>query len=70
VLRRCEIFNAGGGFVFNTIQQLQARVPVANMVAMFEAIREFNGTVRKSASLLDRANVRKTRKKRILRDGG
>ena len=43
VLRHCEIFNAGGGFVFNTVHNIQANVPVENMVAMFDAIREFNG---------------------------
>lgn len=43
VLERCEVFAAGGGFVFNSIHNLQARTPVANIVAMFDAIREFNG---------------------------
>jgi hypothetical protein len=43
VLSRCEIFSRGGGFVFNSIHNLQARTPVANLVAMFEAVREFNG---------------------------
>jgi hypothetical protein len=43
VLERCEVFAAGGGFVFNSIHNLQARTPIANIVAMFDAIREFNG---------------------------
>jgi uroporphyrinogen-III decarboxylase len=43
VLERCEVFAAGGGFVFNSIHNLQARTPVANIVAMFDAVREFNG---------------------------
>lgn len=43
VLRRCEIFAQGGGFVFNAIHNVQARTPVANIVAMIEAVREFNG---------------------------
>jgi hypothetical protein len=43
VLRRCEIFAPGGGFVFNAIHNLQADTPVANIVAMFDAVREFNG---------------------------
>jgi hypothetical protein len=43
VLRRCEVFAAGGGFVFNSIHNLQARTPVANILAIFDAIREFNG---------------------------
>jgi hypothetical protein len=43
VLERCEIFAPDGGFVFNSIHNLQARTPVENLVAMFEAVREFNG---------------------------
>jgi uroporphyrinogen-III decarboxylase len=44
VLRRCEIFAAGGGFVFNSIHNIQAATPVANLVAMIDAVHEFNGT--------------------------
>jgi len=43
VLERCEIFAAGGGYVFNSIHNVQAGTPVANIIAMFEAVREFNG---------------------------
>ncbi len=43
VLRRCEIFAPGGGFVFNSIHNIQAGTPVANIVAMFDAVHEFNG---------------------------
>jgi len=43
VLRRCEIFAPGGGFVFNTIHNVQAATPVENIVAMLDAVREFNG---------------------------
>lgn len=43
VLRRCEIFAKGGGFVFNTIHNIQARTPLANIMAMLNAVREFNG---------------------------
>jgi len=43
VLRRCEIFSASGGFVFNPIHNIQAATPVANIVAMFDAVHEFNG---------------------------
>ena len=40
-IERCEIFGAGGGFVFNTIHNIQAGTPVANIVAMFDAVKEF-----------------------------
>ncbi len=43
VLRRCEIFAPGGGFVFNAIHNLQSGTPVANIVAMLDAVHEFNG---------------------------
>jgi uroporphyrinogen-III decarboxylase len=43
VLRTCDIFNKDGGFVFNTVHNIQANVPVENVVAMLEAIQEFNG---------------------------
>jgi len=43
VLTRCEIFAPGGGFVFNSIHNLQAGTPLENLVAMYDAVREFNG---------------------------
>ena len=41
VLRRCEIFGRDGGFVFDAIHNVQMNTPVANLVAMFEALHEF-----------------------------
>lgn len=43
VLRLCDIFAKDGGFVFNTVHNIQANVPVENIVAMVDAIKEFNG---------------------------
>ncbi len=43
VLERCRIFSPGGGFVFNAIHNVQARTPTANMVALLDAVKEFNG---------------------------
>jgi len=40
VLRRREVFAPGGGFVFNTVHNIQAPTPVENVVAMVEALRE------------------------------
>jgi uroporphyrinogen-III decarboxylase len=40
VLERCEIFGRDGGFVFNAIHNIQANVPIANIVAMFGALSE------------------------------
>jgi hypothetical protein len=40
VRTQCEIFNDKGGFVFNTVHNIQANVPFANVVAMLEALRE------------------------------
>ena len=43
VLGRCEAFYKGGGFVFNTVHNIQARTPVANIIAMIRAVESFNG---------------------------
>ncbi len=40
VKRQCEILNNNGGFVFNTVHNVQANVPFENVVAMLEALRE------------------------------
>jgi len=40
VLQRCEVFGRDGGFVFNTVHNIQGNVPVKNVIAMFEALRE------------------------------
>lgn len=44
VLNQCEILSEGGGFVFNTVHNIQANVPLENVVSMLDAIREFNGS--------------------------
>jgi uroporphyrinogen-III decarboxylase len=41
VKERIRIFGAGGGFVFNTIHNVQARVPIANIVALYEAFNDY-----------------------------
>ena len=43
VLENCDIFAKNGGFVFNTVHNIQANVPVENVVAMINAVRTFNG---------------------------
>ncbi len=40
VKRQCEILNENGGFVFNTIHNIQANVPFENVLAMLEALKE------------------------------
>lgn len=40
VSERIRIFNRGGGFVFNTVHNVQARTPAANLVALYEAVRD------------------------------
>jgi hypothetical protein len=42
VLRLCDILGKDGGFVFNTVHNIQANVPVENIVAMIDAVKEFN----------------------------
>jgi uroporphyrinogen decarboxylase len=43
VLERLEIFSRGGGYVFNTIHNILPDVPPENVVALFDAVAEFNG---------------------------
>jgi uroporphyrinogen decarboxylase len=42
VLERMEIFSNGGGYVFNTVHNILPDVPPQNIIAMFEAVKEFN----------------------------
>lgn len=37
----CETFGMDGGFVFNTVHNIQANVPVENIIAMIEAFNSF-----------------------------
>jgi uroporphyrinogen-III decarboxylase len=43
VLRRSEVLGKGGGFIFNAVHNIQANVPLKNVAAMFEALKEFGG---------------------------
>jgi uroporphyrinogen decarboxylase len=42
VRERLEVFAPGGGFVFNTVHNILPEVPPENIVAMFEAVAEYN----------------------------
>lgn len=42
VLENLEIFSKGGGFVFNTVHNILPDVPPENIIAMYEAVRDFN----------------------------
>ncbi len=42
VLKQCEILSVNGGFVFNTVHNTQANVPIENIVAMIDTVRSFN----------------------------
>ncbi len=41
VSERMRIFRKGGGFVFAAIHNIQAGVPVENLMALFESVREY-----------------------------
>jgi hypothetical protein len=41
VHERIRIFGAGGGFVFNTTHNVQARIPRENLLALYEAVRDY-----------------------------
>jgi hypothetical protein len=40
VAERIGILGRGGGFVFNTVHNVQAQIPVENVLAMYETVRE------------------------------
>ncbi|MHC4403843.1 MAG: uroporphyrinogen decarboxylase family protein [Planctomycetota bacterium] len=40
VKERIAVFGQGGGFVFNTVHNVQAGTPQENLVALYEAVRE------------------------------
>jgi hypothetical protein len=40
VKTQCEILNNNGGFVFNTVHNIQANVPFENVVAMLDALKK------------------------------
>ena len=42
VLERMEIFSSGGGYVFNTVHNILPDVPPQNIIAMFDAVKQFN----------------------------
>lgn len=41
VIERIKIFGPGGGFIFNAIHNIQAKTPVENLVALFEAFNQY-----------------------------
>jgi hypothetical protein len=41
VCERMRIFGRGSGFIFNTIHNVQARIPVENVLALYQAVQEF-----------------------------
>jgi hypothetical protein len=43
VRQRIEIFGEGGGFVFDSVHNIQANTPTENLLAMFKAIRDSAG---------------------------
>ncbi|MEI8044377.1 MAG: uroporphyrinogen decarboxylase family protein [Verrucomicrobiota bacterium] len=44
VRERIDIFAEGGGFVFNAIHNIQSNVPTENILAMFRAVKDSQGT--------------------------
>ncbi len=40
VRQRIKVFGVGGGFVFNPVHNVQSRAPIANILTMYETVRE------------------------------
>jgi hypothetical protein len=43
VLKRIEIFNINGGFIFNPVHNVQANTPIQNLLAVYSALNEYRG---------------------------
>jgi hypothetical protein len=41
VKERLQIFGRGGGFVFNTVHNVQSGVPVENLLALYQTVQEY-----------------------------
>jgi hypothetical protein len=41
VKERLQIFGKGGGYVFNTVHNVQAGIPVENLLALYQTVQEF-----------------------------
>jgi len=41
VHERIRVFAPGGGFIFNTIHNVQPKIPIENVLAMYGAVKEF-----------------------------
>lgn len=46
VKRNLDALAPGGGYVFNTVHNIQSEVPPENIMAMWEALQEFGGAAR------------------------
>ena len=46
VLSRCKALGKSGGFVFNPVHNVQTHTPISNIVAMIDAVHEYNGEKR------------------------
>jgi len=42
VQEQCEVFGQNGGFVFNTVHNIQANVPIENLVALIDTLNQNN----------------------------
>ncbi len=42
-LEQCKVFAKNGGFVFNSVHNVQANTPTENLAAMIEGLNEFRG---------------------------
>jgi len=43
--KNIDIFSPGGGFVFNTVHNIQSNVPIENLLAMFRALNDVRGMI-------------------------
>lgn len=43
IFQQCEVLGKDGGFIFNAVHNIQANVPIQNVVAMIDTLKEIRG---------------------------
>lgn len=43
VREQCDVLSGSNGFVYNTVRNMRANVPVGNLLAMIATLNEFRG---------------------------
>jgi len=42
VMEQCKVLSPNGGFIFNTVHNIQANIPVENIVVIIDTLKQIN----------------------------